>query len=37
MHFQLVVLRENALSVTVQPKAGRLMKLGYFGIEVYIL
>ena len=36
MHFQLVVLRENALSVTVQPKAGRWMKLGYFGIEVYI-
>ena len=37
MHFLLVIMAGNRLSFTVQPKAGRWMKLGYFGIEVYIL
>ena len=37
MHFQSAFMRENTFSVTVQPKAGRWMKHGYFGIAVYIL
>ena len=36
MHFQLAFVRENTRSVTVQPKAGRWMKLGYFFNAVYI-
>ena len=36
MHFLLVIIKGETRSVTVQPKAGRWMKLGYFGIEVYI-
>ena len=36
MHFLLVIIKGETPSVTVQPKAGRWMTLGYFGIEVYI-
>ena len=36
MHFLFIIMARETLSFTVQPKAGRRMKLGYFGIEVYI-
>ena len=36
MHFLFIIMARETLSFTVQPKAGRWMKLGYFGIEVYI-
>ena len=36
MHFQLVVMMGKTFFVTVQPKAGRWMKLGYFCNAVYI-
>ena len=37
MHFLLVITTEERLSFTVQPKAGRWMKLAYFCNAVYIL
>ena len=37
VHFLFVIMVGEILSFTVQPKAGRWMKLGYFCIEVYIL
>ena len=37
MHFLLVITTEERLSFTVQPKAGRWMKIAYFCNEVYIL
>ena len=37
LHFQQVVMTRKRVSVTVQPKAGRWMKLRYFCRAVYIL
>ncbi len=37
MHFLLVIMAGDRLSFTVQPKAGRWMKLAYFCNAVYIL
>ena len=36
MLFLFVIITGERLSFTVQPKAGRLMKLGYFCNAVYI-
>ena len=37
MHILLIITTGERLSFTVQPKAGRWMKLAYFCNEVYIL
>ena len=37
MHFLLVIMAGDRLSFTVQPKAGRWMKLAYFCNAVYSL